>query len=712
MKIKNIVSEGYSLGKVLSLPELLDQIKHILDAKHPGIGWRMTMPAENTFLFSARNDYDVWSMLVVEPGGDDWVAVGHGMVDPDGKPIIFDRQQLPLTLASASEIADEAIQTYHDIDLSDYADDEDYNKGVAEGSLNEFTPGNSGDDDDYDDNDDRSMEATFTIFSKGKAHTGTVIIFPGVTTDVEYHLNGKIYIKNDMDNVYDYDDFITDAANYIQEIIQLEGDGHHFVEQQGVTEGSGDGYYYLQGGIERSKKFASEAEAMAHSKQFFQLARVSRVTLKYKEPGQPAVVVKEFTFKDSPPPKSQMSWGDFYLQNKKQGVAEAFDLHAKSTSNTNSSPELRGVYLPGAMKHPDWKEPAWSFQEIAQKLGVSTKELNGLVALYPGFPTKAPGIKSKYGSGAYYPRSEVKRWVNATDIRNILKSKKGVEEGKGLNEFAPGGNSSSSYYAVTANFVSEFSQQKEEEIQDLIAAGWTKQDLEQAGTLQGQAADIAHFEQVRDGFLKGLKPGFDAYLQGDTQMKDQLGEYWLDNDLPLNQDWEKIYGEPWGEDMDESVSNRALSEFSIGGDDDGEPKDDPYKYPKPEHYRRSIDFFGKFEANHFDKEDMDDATGVFKGYWYYGNKPKQIAYFKFDNPRRTGSNDPGMGWYYEPQDEDLDEGKAKKAERPEADYGDDYQAMVSRVKKLAGMGPLKTVYDPKKRVYKNVPTATQPGDKK
>lgn len=44
----------------------------------------------------------------------------------------------------------------------------------------------------------------------------------------------------------------------------------------------------------------------------------------------------------------------------------------------------------------------------------------------------------------------------------------------------------------------------------------------------------------------------------------------------------------------------------------------------------------------------------------------------------------------------------------EADYGDDYQDMVSRVKKLAGLGPLKTVYDPNKRVYKNIPTAVQP----
>jgi len=51
--------------------------------------------------------------------------------------------------------------------------------------------------------------------------------------------------------------------------------------------------------------------------------------------------------------------------------------------------------------------------------------------------------------------------------------------------------------------------------------------------------------------------------------------------------------------------------------------------------------------------------------------------------------------------------EAKKKEK-EADYGDDYQDMVSRVKKLAGLGPLKTVYDPAKRVYKNIPTAVQP----
>jgi hypothetical protein len=154
----------------------------------------------------------------------------------------------------------------------------------------------------------------------------------------------------------------------------------------------------------------------------------------------------------------------------------------------------------------------------------------------------------------------------------------GRRKNEDLTEFAPGGDSSSSYYAITSNFVNEFAQQKQEELQDLIDAGWTKQDLAQAGTLQGQAADIAHFEQVRDGFLKGLKPGFDAYLQGDTQLKDQLGAYWMENDLPLTQDWEKIYGEPWGDDSE--FNEGSLNEFAPSSDDNREnnPEDVLFRF--------------------------------------------------------------------------------------------------------------------------------------
>jgi hypothetical protein len=150
-------------------------------------------------------------------------------------------------------------------------------------------------------------------------------------------------------------------------------------------------------------------------------------------------------------------------------------------------------------------------------------------------------------------------------IVDTVMNEQGVA-GSRLNEFAPGGNSASSYYAVTENFVNEFAQQKQEEIQDLIDAGWTKQDLAQAGTQKGAATDIVHLEQVRDSFLKGLKPGFDAYLQGDTQLKDQLGAYWIENDLPLNQDWEKVYGEPWGDD---SEFNEDVAENFADGKNPG-----------------------------------------------------------------------------------------------------------------------------------------------
>jgi hypothetical protein len=62
---------------------------------------------------------------------------------------------------------------------------------------------------------------------------------------------------------------------------------------------------------------------------------------------------------------------------------------------------------------------------------------------------------------------------------------------------------------------------------------------------------------------------------------------------------------------------------------------------------------------------------------------------------------------YQKAQQDMAEGD-RKPEPPEADYGSDYQDMVSRVKKLAGVGPLKTQYDPNKRVYRNMPTAVQP----
>jgi hypothetical protein len=75
-----------------------------------------------------------------------------------------------------------------------------------------------------------------------------------------------------------------------------------------------------------------------------------------------------------------------------------------------------------------------------------------------------------------------------------------------------------------------------------------------------------------------------------------------------------------------------------------------------------------------------------------------FANFGKSKPLTTaeGEQKPGADYRDPPEDKDPDQ------------YGDDYQAMVARVKKLAGLGPMKTVYDPAKRQYRNMPTAVQP----
>ena len=54
----------------------------------------------------------------------------------------------------------------------------------------------------------------------------------------------------------------------------------------------------------------------------------------------------------------------------------------------------------------------------------------------------------------------------------------------------------------------------------------------------------------------------------------------------------------------------------------------------------------------------------------------------------------------------------KEAKRQPETFGgydpDDFQEKLLRLRALAGAGPLKTVYDPKRRVYRNMPTAVQP----
>jgi hypothetical protein len=144
----------------------------------------------------------------------------------------------------------------------------------------------------------------------------------------------------------------------------------------------------------------------------------------------------------------------------------------------------------------------------------------------------------------------------------------------------------------------------------------------------------------RAGYERGLK----YYLKGPTNPYKSGTEEYKDFDDGYH------HGELDGREKYNSRTDEgSLNEFAPGSGGDDDIGDDPYKYPEPKRYGRSVNFFGQFEADHFDREDMNDATGEFKGYWNSDGKPKQIAYFKFDDPAKTGGDDSGMGWYYEPQ---------------------------------------------------------------
>lgn len=129
-----------------------------------------------------------------------------------------------------------------------------------------------------------------------------------------------------------------------------------------------------------------------------------------------------------------------------------------------------------------------------------------------------------------------------------MRAQEFIVEGWGLErlqEFAPDSSGGAqSYYTSTENFINDYRQQKQEEIEELTGDDW---DVDEINDLKQSAAnDIYRFQRVQRGFLKGLKPGFDMYLQMDTLLKDQLGCHWINDNLDLNADWAKIYGRPWG----------------------------------------------------------------------------------------------------------------------------------------------------------------------
>ena len=82
-----------------------------------------------------------------------------------------------------------------------------------------------------------------------------------------------------------------------------------------------------------------------------------------------------------------------------------------------------------------------------------------------------------------------------------------------------------------------------------------------------------------------------------------------------------------------------------------------------------------------------------------------------DNPKKSAAAAAAAGYAADEllKDKKLKEQSRKKRKEPEVDYGaSGHDQSVERLRHLAGIGPMKTVWDPARRVYKNVPTADQP----
>lgn len=130
------------------------------------------------------------------------------------------------------------------------------------------------------------------------------------------------------------------------------------------------------------------------------------------------------------------------------------------------------------------------------------------------------------------------------------------------------------------------------------------------------------------------------------------------------------------------------------------------KYVKDHHGQKAVDDMERYaERRQWDEGVAEGTAGLpdpndFDSDWDYQDA--------LDSYGKTQDNDADYENMISEPDDWFDESK-EKIGNMDANAFDD---ALARMKKLAGSGPLKTVYDPNKRVYRNVPVATQPGDKK
>ena len=147
------------------------------------------------------------------------------------------------------------------------------------------------------------------------------------------------------------------------------------------------------------------------------------------------------------------------------------------------------------------------------------------------------------------------------------------------------------------------------------------------------------------------------------------------------------------------IVHRATDKYGAG--------DEPFNRHNPGKYVRDLTSLDKQQV-----KDLDDSMGItWKNHGTNGVAVDEGTPGLPDPNNFDSDNDyyDALDAYAKPQDTDADyENMDETKEKIGNMDADAFDAALSRMKKLAGAGPLRTVYDPNKRVYKNVPHAVQP----
>jgi hypothetical protein len=155
------------------------------------------------------------------------------------------------------------------------------------------------------------------------------------------------------------------------------------------------------------------------------------------------------------------------------------------------------------------------------------------------------------------------------------------------------------------------------------------------------------------------------------------------------------------------IVHRATDKYGAG--------DEPFNRHNPGKYVRDLTGLDKQQV-----KDLDDSMGItWKNHGTNGVAVDEGTpglpdpqNFDSDNDYRDALDAYGkpqaMDADYENMTSEPDDWFDESKEKIGNMDADAFDAALSRIKKLAGSGPLRTVYDPARRVYKNVPHAVQP----